>query len=87
MTYGFVVFFGRKPYQRGMCRQPRASMYALGVTPVSVVRIDDRYMAQRNVPGMQTLAGKHLVVVGCGTIGVTWRTCSSKEAQEPLAVS
>ena len=69
MTYGFVVFFGRKPYQRGMCRQPRASMYALGVTPVSVVRIDDRYMAQRNVPGMQTLAGKHLVVVGCGTIG------------------
>jgi molybdopterin/thiamine biosynthesis adenylyltransferase len=69
MTYGFVVFFDRKPYQKGMRRQPRASMYALKVTPVSVARIDDRYMAQRNIPGMQTLAGKHLVVVGCGTIG------------------
>jgi molybdopterin/thiamine biosynthesis adenylyltransferase len=69
MTYGFVVFFDRKPYRKGMRRQPRASIYALGVTPVSVVRIDDRYMAQRNVPGMQTLAGKRLVVVGCGTIG------------------
>lgn len=69
MTYGFVVFFDRRPYRMGMRRQPRASIYALGVTPVSVVRIDDRYMAQRNVPGMQTLAGKRLVVVGCGTIG------------------
>lgn len=69
MTYGFVVFFDRKPYRRGKRRQPRASIYALGVTPVSVVRIDDRYMAQRNVPDMQTLAGKRLVVVGCGTIG------------------
>lgn len=36
---------------------------------MSVVRINDRYMAQRNVPGMQTLAGKRLVLVGCGTIG------------------
>jgi len=71
LTYGFVVFFDRdrKPYQRGMRRQQRASIYALSVMPVSVVRIDDRYMAQRNVPGMQTLAGKRLVVVGCGTIG------------------
>lgn len=69
MTYGFVVFFGRKPYQKGMRAQLRASMYALSVTPVSVTRIDDRFMAQRNVPGMQTLAGKRLVVVGCGTIG------------------
>lgn len=69
MTYGFVVYFDRKPSQRGIRRQPRASIYALGVTPVSVVRIDDRYMAQRNVPGMQMLAGMRLVIVGCGTIG------------------
>lgn len=69
MTYGFVVYFDRKPYGKGMRPQRRAAMYGLKVTPVSVIRIDDRYMAQRNVPGMRTLAGKRLVVVGCGTIG------------------
>lgn len=69
LTYGFVVFFERKPYQTGMRRQPRASMRALRVTPMSMVRIDDRYMAQRNIPGMLTLADKRLAVVGCGTIG------------------
>ena len=26
-------------------------------------------MAQRNVPDMQTLSGKRLVIIGCGTIG------------------
>lgn len=69
MTYGFVVFFDRKPYQRGVRRPPRPSIYTLKIAPVSVTRIDDKYMAQRNVPGMQTLAGKHLVIVGSGTIG------------------
>lgn len=37
--------------------------------PISVVRIDDRYLAQRNIPKLMTLAGKNLAVVGCGTIG------------------
>ena len=69
MTYGFVVFFDRKPYQRGTSRKPKVFMYALRVLPVSVVRIDDRYIAQRNIPGMQTLAGRNLVIVGCGTAG------------------
>lgn len=69
MTYGFIVYFDRKPYQKGMRRQPRTSAYAQSVMPMSIVRIDDRYMAQRNVPDMRTLAGKRLVIVGCGTIG------------------
>ena len=69
MTYGFVVIFDRKPSQKGMRRQPRTSIYAQSVIPMSVVRIDDRYMAQRNVPDMLTLASKRLVIVGCGTIG------------------
>lgn len=69
MTYGFVVIFDRKHSQKGMRRQPRTSIYAQSVIPMSVVRIDDRYMAQRNVPDMLTLASKRLVIVGCGTIG------------------
>lgn len=69
MTYGFVVVFDRKLFQKGMRPQPRPSIYSQNVMPMSVVRIDDRYMAQRNVPNMLTLASKHLVIVGCGTIG------------------
>lgn len=69
MTYGFAVIFDRKPHQKGVRRQPQASMYSLSITPVSVVHIDDQYMAQRNIPGMKTLASKRLVIVGCGTIG------------------
>lgn len=69
LTYGFVVIFKREVAMRGMRRAPRASMYSLDVIPMSVVRIDDRYMAQRNVPGLQTLAGKRLALIGCGTIG------------------
>lgn len=37
--------------------------------PVSVIRIDDRYLAQRNIPKSKTLAGKRIALVGCGTIG------------------
>lgn len=69
MTYGFVVIFDRKLFQKGMRPKPRPSIYSQNIMPMSVVRIDDRYMAQRNVPNMLTLASKHLVIVGCGTIG------------------
>jgi molybdopterin/thiamine biosynthesis adenylyltransferase len=69
MTYGFVVHFDRPPDKPGFRRQPKVLMYGLKVTPVSVLRIDDRYLAERNVPGKRTLAGKRVVVVGCGTIG------------------
>lgn len=39
------------------------------VTPMDVMRIDDRYLAERNVPGKKTLGGKRIVLIGCGTIG------------------
>ncbi len=69
MTYGFTVLFDLRPDRIGMRRLPRPSMYALEVTPMSVVRIDDRYMAERNVPGKRMLGGQRLAVVGCGTVG------------------
>jgi len=69
MTYGFVVIFDRKSSPKGMRRHPRLSIYAQRVIPMSVVQIDDQYMAQRNVPSMKTLASKRIVIVGCGTIG------------------
>ncbi|WP_323844355.1 ThiF family adenylyltransferase [Microbulbifer magnicolonia] len=72
MTYGFVVFYDRKkrPVQKSKQLADRKDLsYGLKAKPISVVRIDDRYLAQRNIPKSKTLAGKNLAVVGCGTIG------------------
>lgn len=69
MTYGFLVRFDRARVKPGFRRPQRTLMYRQRVTPVSVHRVDDRYLAERNAPGKRTLAGKHLVVVGCGAIG------------------
>lgn len=69
LTYAFAVPFDHGPTGNGSTRGSRTPLYMLKAVPMSVVRIDDRYIAERNVPGMRTLAGKRLVVVGCGTIG------------------
>lgn len=70
MTYGFAVLYDRQPSARkARLSSQRDLSFALKVIPVSVVRIDDRYLAQRNIPNSKTLAGKNLAVVGCGTIG------------------
>ncbi|MBM71130.1 MAG: thiamine biosynthesis protein ThiF [Haliea sp.] len=70
MTYAFAVLYDRQPpVQKNKHANRRDSTYGLEVMPISVVRIDDRYIAERNVPKSKTLAGKNLAVVGCGTIG------------------
>ncbi|MGB6053684.1 MAG: ThiF family adenylyltransferase [Burkholderiaceae bacterium] len=70
MTYGFVVLYDRqRQVRKNKLADRRDSSYGLKVIPISVVRIDDRYLAQRNIPKSKTLAGKNLAVVGCGTIG------------------
>ncbi|MBV1929961.1 MAG: ThiF family adenylyltransferase [Gammaproteobacteria bacterium] len=70
MTYGFAVFYNRQGRRsKSRLAERKNSTYELDVMPVSVLRIDDRYLAQRNIPTSKTLAGKNIVVVGCGTIG------------------
>ncbi|WP_243666981.1 ThiF family adenylyltransferase [Pseudomonas brassicae] len=32
-------------------------------------RLDDKYLAERNIPGRTTLSGKRIGLIGCGTIG------------------
>lgn len=70
MTYGVWVDFNRGP-TTGLSKQRSATtpLFSLSVVPLQVVRLDERYVAQRNVPGRKTLAGKRLVLIGCGTIG------------------
>lgn len=70
MTYGAWVDFRKdSPPQRGARQKKVAPLFSLPVIPLEVIRLDDQYMAERNQPGRKTLAGKRLVLVGCGTIG------------------
>lgn len=70
MTYGaWVDFRKNSPPQRGARQKKVAPLFSLPVVPLEVIRLDDQYMAERNQPGRKTLAGKRLVLVGCGTIG------------------
>ena len=70
MTYGFAVFYNRKSRTSKTKLADRKDLtYGLEVMMVSVVRIDDRYLAQRNIPKLRTLARKRIAVIGCGTIG------------------
>jgi hypothetical protein len=70
MTYGFAVLYNRQGSKSKANSADRKNLtYGLEVMPVSVLRIDDQYLAQRNIPTLKTLAGKNIVVVGCGTIG------------------
>lgn len=69
MTYGFAVLFDHQVGQKTKLADRKDSSLGLKVMPVSVIRIDDRYLAQRNIPKSKTLAGKRIALVGCGTIG------------------
>ncbi|KXU34984.1 thiamine biosynthesis protein ThiF [Ventosimonas gracilis] len=69
MTYGFAVLFDHKVSQKTKLSDRKDSSFGLKVIPLSVIRIDDRYLAQRNIPKSKTLAGKRIALVGCGTIG------------------
>ena len=69
MTYGFAVIFDRQVGQKTRLADRKDFSFELKVMPVSVIRIDDRYLAQRNIPKPKTLAGKRIALVGCGTIG------------------
>lgn len=69
LTYGFGVLFDQNSGRRLRRGGTRRSMFALRAQPFNVIRIDDRYMASRNVPGKATMAGKRIALIGCGTIG------------------
>lgn len=71
LTYSFAVNFRRTPLNTGARRRvPTTSeQFEFPVIPMSLMRLDDGYMAERNIPGKTTLAGKNIALIGCGTIG------------------
>ena len=70
LMYGFGVIFKRPMRRKGHARNFRQEVYGHAFTQLRCVRIDDRHMAERSLPGAaKTLAALKVVLVGCGTIG------------------
>ena len=69
VQYGIEVDLKRDPARTGNKPSLREILYRLPLRRISVYRVDDRYLAERNLPGSKTLAGRKVGLVGCGTIG------------------
>lgn len=72
--YGFTVIFNRSGVQERKkgakhLLSSREIVYRSKIASYSCLLIDDSYIAQRNIPGGITLAGRKIALVGCGTIG------------------
>nr|MBV6629515.1 ThiF family adenylyltransferase [Oceanococcus sp. HetDA_MAG_MS8] len=71
LTYAFAVLFSRttegSPARR-VAKSQRALLQSK-VIPLTVFRLDERYVAERNIPGKRTLRDLRICLVGCGTIG------------------
>ncbi|KDC62111.1 ThiF family adenylyltransferase [Bordetella bronchiseptica] len=55
-----------------ICRSrtnPKVKLYSAKIHPMISIRMDDKYVAERNVPESPTLVGKRIALIGCGTIG------------------
>lgn len=69
VKYGIDVDLKRDPARTSNRPSLREILYRLPLRRISVWRIDDPYLAERNLPGSKTLAGLKVGLVGCGTIG------------------
>ncbi len=56
-------------YRREDHTDQSTPVYDAPITLMSVIRLDDRYIVERNIPGQETLSGKRILLIGCGTIG------------------
>ena len=70
IQYAFWINFAAKEEQISLpLYDTRVRLYASKMYPMTSVRIDDKYIVERNVPESPTLAGKRIALIGCGTIG------------------
>ncbi|QKH35369.1 ThiF family adenylyltransferase [Achromobacter pestifer] len=69
VQYGIEVELKRQLASVGTKSSMREDLYRLPIRRISVYRIDDNYLAGRNLPGSKTLAGLKVGLIGCGTIG------------------
>lgn len=71
LNYGFQVHFDQSILDDEKFKLARGTvrLYSLRVTRLTAIRIDEKYIAQRNIPSLKTLAGLKIALIGCGTIG------------------
>ncbi|WP_454690196.1 ThiF family adenylyltransferase [Achromobacter aloeverae] len=69
VSYAFRVQIPIQQGRRGKPTPYREILFRRPVFPLTLWRIDDEYMARRNLPSGKTLAGLRIALVGCGTIG------------------
>lgn len=67
-SYAFLTFFDNET-SRSLGYTASGRFLEKAIVPLVGHRLDERYIAQRNIPNMKTLAGKKIAVVGCGTLG------------------
>ncbi|WP_448693981.1 ThiF family adenylyltransferase [Pseudomonas rhizophila] len=69
-SYGFLVLDLQlnRPEDRRSIDQ-RLPIFDCPIEPLQMLRLDDKYLSERNIPGQATLAGKRIGLIGCGTIG------------------
>lgn len=69
-SYGFLVYDlqANRPQDQRSTDQS-LPIFSCPVELLSMVRLDDKYLSERNIPGQTTFSGKRIGVIGCGTIG------------------
>ncbi|RQU37849.1 hypothetical protein DF150_05505 [Burkholderia cenocepacia] len=76
--YAFIVEYDRTANGKRGRKSSLELVYASKIVPLYCLRMDDDYIAQRNTPEQQTLAGKRIMLIGCGTIGGYLAECLVK---------
>ncbi|WP_235154320.1 ThiF family adenylyltransferase [Pseudomonas nitroreducens] len=64
-----ALIYDLQKYRRKDKIDQSTPVYDAPIVLMPLARVDDRYIVSRNIPGQQTLSGKRLLLIGCGTIG------------------
>lgn len=69
--YGFMVELPPMEARKSLKRYSTGyeHLYPLGIIQISIERVDDKYLTERNIPSVRNLTGMKITMVGCGTIG------------------
>ncbi|WP_070888150.1 ThiF family adenylyltransferase [Pseudomonas argentinensis] len=69
-SYGFMVYELQRNRPPGQAYTDQGlPIFDCPVQPLEMVRVDDKYLCQRNIPKQATFIGKRIALIGCGTIG------------------
>ena len=68
-NYGFYVFFPKNKTPLKSIKHANKYFADTRITNMTVERIDDAYIAERNQPNRKNLLGQNILLVGAGAIG------------------